>query len=148
MGLFDKVKSMANAITGNAAKVSITAAPITIGAPFELNIQALASDSTVAYARVYVKVRGLEKIDLHDRDRDGTERIRRKETTFETEIVVEGAGELAAHENKTWTCEVSIPSTAPAIYRGRYAEHFYEAQAALDCTGNDPDSGWVRLQHA
>lgn len=93
MGLFDKVKSMANAITGNAAKVSITAAPITVGAPFELTIQALAGDSTVAYSRVYVKVRGLEKIELQDRDRDGTERIRRQESTFETEIVAEGAGD-------------------------------------------------------
>jgi hypothetical protein len=148
MGLFDKVKSMANAITGNAAKVSITAAPITIGAPFEITIQALASDQTVAYSRVYIKVRGLEKIELHDRDKDGTERIRRQESTFETEIVAEGAGELAPNENKTWTCEVTIPNTAPAIYRGKYAEHFYEVQAGLDCTGNDPDSGWVRLHNA
>lgn len=148
MGLFDKVKSMANAITGNAAKVSVTAAPITIGVPFELTIQALAGDSSVSYARVYVKVRGLEKIELHDRDRDGTERIRRQESTFETELVVEGVGELAANENRTWSCEVTIPTTAPAVYRGKYAEHYYEVQAALDCTGNDPDSGWVRLHNA
>ncbi len=148
MGLFDKVKSMANAITGNAAKVSVTAAPITLGAPFELTIQALANDGAVPYSRVYVKVRGCEKIELHDRDRDGTERIRRQECTFETEVVAEGAGELAASESKTWTCEVTIPTTAPAIYRGKHAEHFYEVQAGLDCTGNDPDSGWVRLHTA
>ena len=148
MGLFDKVKCMANAITGNGAKISVTAAPITIGVPFELSIQALAKDADVTYSRVYVKVRGLEKIELQDRDRDGTERIRRQESTFETEIVAEGAGELVANKNKTWTCEVTIPSTAPAIYRGKLAEHYYEVQAGLDCTGNDPDSGWVRLHSA
>ncbi len=148
MGLFDKVKSMANAITGNAAKVSLTAAPVRIGEPFELTIQALANDSEVNYSRVYVKVRGREKVELHDRDSDGTERIRRKETTYESEIVAEGAGTLAANENQTWTCELTIPSTAPAFYRGKYAEHYYEVQAGLDCTGNDPDSGWVRLHLA
>jgi hypothetical protein len=148
MGLFDKVKSMANAITGSAAKVSVTAAPITLGAPFELTIQALAKDGAVAYGRVYVKIRGREKIELHDRDRDGTERIRRQESTFETEVVAEGAGGLAAHESKNWVCEVTIPATAPAFYRGKYAEHYYEVQAALDCTGNDPDSGWIRLHTA
>ena len=148
MGLFDKVKSMANAITGNAAKVSLTAAPVTIGEPLELTIQALANDSEVEYNRVYVKVRGREKIELQDRDHDGTERIRRQETTYETEIVVEGAGQLSAHENKTWTCDLTIPSSAPAFYRGKYAEHYYEVQAGLDCTGNDPDSGWVRLHMA
>lgn len=148
MGLFDKVKSMAGAITGNSAKVSITTAPVCLGEPFEATIQALAKDAEVSYSRVYVKVRGREKIDLTDRDRDGTERIRRSESTYEAEVVAEGAGQLAPNENKTWTCEISIPATAPALYRGKYAEHYYEVQAGLDCAGNDPDSGWVRLNMA
>ncbi|WP_269524224.1 hypothetical protein [Coraliomargarita parva] len=148
MGLFDKVKSMANAITGNAAKVTVSAAPVAPGQPVALDIQALAKDATVAYSRVYVKIRGRETIDLHDRDGNSTERIRRHENTFEMETVVDGAGELAANESKTWSCEVTIPSTAPAFYRGKYAEHFYEVQVGLDCAGNDPDSGWVRLQSA
>ncbi len=148
MGLFDKVKSLANAVTGGAAKVSVSAAPITLGQPFEVTIQALAKDAAVNYSRVYVQIRGLEKIDLKDRDKDGTESIRRSVNTFEMEVVAEGAGTLEANENKSWTAEVTIPTTAPAIYRGKHAEHYYEVFAGLDCTGNDPDSGWVRLNLA
>ena len=145
MGLFDKVKSLANAVTGGAAKVTVTTAPIILGEPFEVNIQALAKDAPVSYSRIYIKIRGLEKIELKDRDNDGTETIRRSVDTFEMEVVAEGTGSLEANENKTLTTEVTIPSTAPAIYRGKHAEHFYQIFVGLDCPGNDPDSGWVRL---
>ncbi|QQL46301.1 hypothetical protein [Sulfuriroseicoccus oceanibius] len=148
MGLFDKVKSLANAITGNAAKVSVTAAPVTMGEPFEVTVQAVANDSDVNFSRVYVEVRGVESIDVPSTSSDDDNRVYRSETTYTAELNVTGAGTLAAGANESWTGEVTIPLNAPAIYRGKYAEHVYEVRAGLDCPGNDPDSGWVRVHLA
>ena len=30
-------------------------------------------------------------------------------------------------------------------FTGRYARHYYQVFAGMDCFGNDPDSGWIRL---
>ena len=71
--------------------------------------------------------------------------MRAQATTLEMEVTVAKAGELEANQSVEWTAQIELPQTATPAYKGKFAEHYYQAFAGLDCFGNDPDSGWIRL---
>lgn len=154
MGLFDKVKSMANAVTGGAAKVYVDVGSITYGEPFQVTVRAQSQGSEVKYDRVYLKVQGIERVEVPDFDVEyeaNGERHRRREIvrkstqTVNLELTVAPAGVLGENESGEWTIEVELPSGAVPNFKGRYCEHYYQVFAGLDCFGNDPDSGWIRI---
>lgn len=154
MGFFDKIKSMKNVITGGAAKVYVDAETPKIGQPFNITVRAQSQGSDVKYDRVYLTIRGQEEIEVPDTDviydSDGesqrkTETVYASHTTFEQEMTVSASGEIESDGSDEWTIEVNIPESAPPQYKGRYSSHYYEVYAGLDCFGNDPDSGWVKL---
>ena len=151
MGMFDKLK---NAVTGGAAKVSVDVGTVTRGQSFEVTVRAQADDADVKYDRVYLKVEGVEEAEVPSsdtvRDNDGDSHRRRENararcTTFETKTDVAPEGELPANQSGEWTVQVEIPETANPEFTGRYARHYYQVFAGMDCFGNDPDSGWIRL---
>ena len=103
---------------------------------------------------MYLEFIGTEEVEVRDvdmeYDMDGdtqrrVETVRASERTVNLEMTVAGAQELAANSEFEWQVEVSLPSHAPAIFRGKYCQHGYYARAGLDCFGNDPDSGWVEI---
>ncbi len=154
MGFFDKVKSIKNAITGGAAKVFVDAESPKMGEPFTVTVRAQSQGATVKYDRVYLYIRGWEEVAVPDidiaYDEDGEvrrkqETVRASDTTFNHEMTVSAAGEIAENGSEEWTVQVDIPTSAPPPYRGKYTTHYYEIYAGLDCFGNDPDSGWVKL---
>lgn len=153
MGLFDKVKSMKDAMTGGAAKVFVQAEAPTFGQPFTVTINASSTGGEVKFDRVYLKVRGIEVIDTHERvdfshegeSHSKSVHIKKSATTFEQEFNVSPAGVITESGSESWTFEVQLPANAMPSYRGRYAKHYYAIFAGLDCFGNDPDSGWVEL---
>ncbi len=154
MGFFDKIKSMTNAMTGGAAKVFVDAQSPKIGQPFTVTVRAQSTGSTVKFDRVYLYIRGEESVEVQDkdivRDKDGdsqtrTETVRVSHTTFEHQLTVAPAGQIAENATQEWTIEVKIPENAPAPFKGKFTQHYYEVYAGLDCWGNDPDSGWAKL---
>ncbi|WP_309400323.1 hypothetical protein [Cerasicoccus maritimus] len=153
MGLFDKVKSMKDAVTGGGAKVFAQAEAPVLGQPFTVTITASSTGADVKYDRVYLKVRGIEYIDMHDNvsfSHDGQSHnksvhIKKSTTTFEQEFNVAPAGVLPGSATEGWTIDVQLPENAMPSFRGRYARHYYAIFAGLDCFGNDPDSGWIEL---
>jgi hypothetical protein len=154
MGLFDKIKSMANAVTGGAAKVSVEVMDARLSAPFDVVVRAQSQGSDVKYDRVYVKVESIEKVEVPDTDvvyeEDGSsqrkrEIVRASDTIFAQEFVASGSGVVKANETQEWKLQVTLPSNAMPGYKGKYAEHYYRILVGLDCTGNDPDSGWNRF---
>ena len=66
MGLFDKMKAMKNAITGGAAKVYLDAEPISFEEPFKVTIRAQTEDQEVKVDRVYLQIRGVERVEVED----------------------------------------------------------------------------------
>ena len=151
MGLFDKLK---NAVTGGGAKVYVDAGSVTRGQPFEVTVRAQIDDADLKCDRVYLKLEGIEEAEVPDtdivREPDGDthhrrENVRARGTTFEVEIHVAPGDELKANQSYEWTAQTEIPASANPEYTGRYAKHYYHVFAGLDCFGNDPDSGWVRL---
>lgn len=154
MGFFDKVKAMKNAVTGGAAKVYLDCDKISYDEPFKLVVRAQTADASVKVSRVYLKLEGKEEVSVPDvdviYDDDGgsqrrTETVYASHRTVELELTVAEGQDLEANESYEWEIEVELPTHAPAIYEGRFCQHSYRAFAALDCFGNDPDSGWVEL---
>lgn len=155
MGIFDKVKSFANKLTGGSAKVFVEAEPFRIGEPIQVKIKAIVQDESISIDRVYLIVEGLEEVRVHDQDftrnqsgnlRTTSETIHRTHRTYVNEINVSGEMNLAATMTYDWTTSVEIPVGSNPIYRGRYAQHIYRIKAGLDMSGNDPDSGWAELK--
>jgi len=154
MGFFDKVKAMKNAVTGGAAKVYLDCDRLSFTEPFTLTIRAQTGDASVNVSRVYVKVMGKERVSVPDidviYDDDGvgqrrSETVRASHRTVQLEVTVADGQTLEPNESYEWEVAVELPSHAPSIYKGRYCQHSYRAMAALDCFGNDPDSGWIEL---
>ncbi len=155
MGFLAKMKSIANAVTGGAAKVSVAIEPWDFGEPLRVTIRATAKDAEVPFNRVYLVVEGVESIEIPDFEfsfEDGSgERgslrqvVRARHTTIRQEFEVASAGSLQAEQSGEWTVEIELPENAAPTYNGRFAEHHYQVFAGLDTKGNDPDSGWVRI---
>lgn len=152
MGLFDAVKSLKNAITGGAAKVFVDIVDAKIDEPFEVVVRAVPQGCNVRYSRVYLRIKGQESVEVPDVDITFThegksqtrrELIRKSETTISMELTVATAGELVNGQDGEWRISVKLPEGAAPEFRGRFAKHGYLAYAGLDCSGNDPDSGWV-----
>lgn len=157
MGLLDKVKSMKNALTGGAATVYVDLEDAQIGSPFAVTVRVQSKDAEVKYNRVYLKVEGIEKVEVPDVDvqyNNNGDRTRRREIvrarskTLQQELTVAEGGVLSANESVEWTVEVKLPEGATPPFRGKYTDHHYQVFAGLDCFGNDPDSGWKRLHVA
>ena len=154
MGLFDKLKGAASAITGGAAHVTVTVGEFTRGQEGQAVVRCQAKDAEVKYDRIYLKVRGIEHVEVRDRDMvaghhgDVHTRVevgRGSRETFGDEIAVAPGGVLAANEVAEWTVSFTIPESANGAYDGILASHHYELFAGMDCWGNDPDSGWVQF---
>ncbi|MDQ6962830.1 MAG: hypothetical protein Q9M28_09965 [Mariprofundaceae bacterium] len=154
MGFFDKVKAMKNAVTGGAAKVYLDCDKLSYDEPFKVVVRAQTADASVKVSRVYLNIIGEEQVNVpdvdvvYDSDGDGqrrVENVRASVRTVELEITVAEGQELEANESYEWEVEIELPTHAPSIYDGRFCQHGYRAFAALDCFGNDPDSGWIEL---
>ena len=154
MGFLDKVKAMKNAVTGGAAKVYLDAEELSFEQPFKITNRAQTADAPVKISRAYVQVRGYEEIQvpdvdvIYDNDGDAQRRVENvsaSHKTLDLEITIAEGQELEANKSYEWETEIQLPSSAQAVYNGRFCRHTYKAFAGLDCFGNDPDSGWVDL---
>jgi len=153
MGIFDKVKSFTNALTGGGAKVWIEAAAPSFTDPFEVKVKASVGDAPLDVARVYLFLEGHEEVRIpasrNCYDQQGNMTHMGDETahttTVSVDVGVSGREMLSANQEYEWSVQVDIPDGSPAVYKGRHCVHVYRIKAGLDCSGNDPDSGWVDL---
>lgn len=154
MGFLDKIKAMKNAVTGGSAKVFLDVDELSFDSPFKITVRAQTNDASVKVNRVYVKVQGLEEIQVPDidvmYDGDGdaqrrVETVRASYKTIDIEVTVAEGQELEANQSYEWETEIELPSSAQSVYKGKFCRHTYRAFAGLDCFGNDPDSGWIEL---
>lgn len=138
MGFF---KDLKNKVTGGAAQVTIQMpqqAQRGQGLPVQIQATAKADAKLTA---VYLLVRATESCEW----KNGSEKIGNSKTSFETRIQVAGPQELKEGETYNWQGLIELPVSAHASMRGSLIEHSWEVQAGLDMAGNDPDSGWQKL---
>jgi hypothetical protein len=149
MGLFDKIKSIANQVTGGAAKITLTVEGTDVKSPIKLHITAVVKDANLAIEKVYARAKSIERIRIPRQNLPGGSEkhphdIDVSHDVFQNlEFVVSPAQMLEGGKTYTWTHELKLPSHANPSYIGKFSHHEWVFYAALDAKGNDPDSGWV-----
>lgn len=145
MGLFDKLKGVANAVTGGAARVSIEFEPRVAfpGEDLSVRVTATSTGSQVNSRGVFVDLRAVERVDLPRGAAAGLDHsIQTSHTSFEQEISIAPAFTLAPNETKVFEGVVRLPANAQPSYNGRYTQHEWSLRGRVEMTGNDPDSGF------
>jgi hypothetical protein len=149
MGLFS---NLINKITGGGAKVSVTAETPKLTGPFKVNVKAIVSDNDLKIDKVYLYLRGVEKTRVRNVEFPATQTqsshkkdVNGEEEVTKTEFVVAPAQTLTGKQEYNWSLDIQLPPNALPTYVGRNAWYDWEIKAGLDAPGNDPDSGWVKI---
>ncbi len=151
MAFFDKLKNIANKITGGGASVSVSVSGNKINEPISVTIHAVVKDAPIQISKVYLYVKSEEVLNIPNKhitsgndSSIGTTHI--TEDVFnKQEFVVAPAQTLEAGKSYEWTYNLVLPSGVSASYTGKYANHEWKILAGLDASGNDPDSGWQNV---
>jgi hypothetical protein len=146
MGLLDKLKGVANLVTGDAAKVSIEWRPA-MGFPGErvdVTITATSTGAEVKSGGAFVDLVGAESARVPGDTAGGPgpkgDALRR---TLERQFQIAKAFVLAAGETKVFEGAFEIPKEAQPTYAGVAARHDWQIRGRIEAVGNDPDSGFL-----
>jgi hypothetical protein len=149
MGFFSK---LVNKITGGGAKVIVTADSPKLTGPFKVNVKAVVSDNDLKIEKAYLYLRSIEKTRVRNVDFPATATqssqkrdVNGEEEVSKTEFVVAPAQTLTGKQEYDWSVEIQLPPNALPTYTGKNAWYDWEILAGLDAPGNDPDSGWVKI---
>lgn len=156
MGIFDKLKAAAAAVTGGAAQVTIGYEPQAAlpGDAIRVKVTVVSAGAEVKSGGVFVDLRAEERIRVPRRavamqTRDSALSmgdIHIENATFEQAFPIAPSLVLAPNETKLVEGTVQVPAGLEPSYRGTHAEHRWEIRGRLDAFGNDPDSGWQPLR--
>jgi len=154
MGFIERVKALKNALTGGSATVWVSVDSPRLSGEFEVHVKVNVAAVDVDVERVYILLEGREVIEIPDRGgtyikKGGSQAhngvVSAKSPTITKEYEVYGKGILQAYRGYEWSALNQLPGGALPEYRGCYCTHTYFIKAGLDCSGNDPDSGWNEL---
>jgi len=150
MGFFSK---LVNKITGGGAKVTLTADSPKLNGTFKVNVKAVVSDNDIQIEKVYLYLRSIEKTRVRNVDFPATATqssqkrdVNGEEEVSKSEFVVAPAQTLTGKQEYNWSVDIQLPPNAMPTYTGKNAWYDWELKAGLDAPGNDPDSGWVRIE--
>jgi sporulation-control protein spo0M len=145
MGLFDKLKDVANMVTGGAARVSIEYEPQVAfpGENVSVRITATSTGPQLKSGGVFVDMRAVERVNLPRGSAAGVEQsVQTSHTSFEQAVQIAPAFTLAPNETKVFEGVVRLPSNAQPTFAGYYTQHEWSLRGRIEVTGNDPDSGF------
>ncbi|HEX8437777.1 hypothetical protein [Archangium sp.] len=149
MGLFDKLKDVANLVTGGAARVSLEYSP-SVASPGEtltVRVTATSTGAQVKSGGVFVDLRAVETVRLPRGMATGVDQpIHTSHTGFEQQFPIAPAFTLAPNETKVFEGQVRLPSNAQPSFAGHYTQHEWSIRGRVEATGNDPDSGFLALR--
>jgi hypothetical protein len=146
VGFLDKLKSVKNMVTGGGAKISLQIGQVQLGVPIPVVVRAQIESGAINASKVYVAVRAVETVRIERRTDDGKrETVDDTETTFSQEFPITGPVQLPGNSMHEWQGQIILPTSVQPTYQGKHAKHEWSVIAALDVTGNDPDSGWIEF---
>ena len=156
MGILDKLKAAAAAVTGGAAKVTLEYEPrgALPGDTIRVKVTAASAGAEVKSGGVFVDLRAEERIRVPRsavamQTKDSAFSmgdIHVEKNTFEQAFQIAPPLVLAPNETKQIEGTVQVPAGLEPSYRGPLSEHRWEIRGRLDAFGNDPDSGWQPLR--
>jgi len=147
MGFFN---NLVNKITGGGAKLSLEVTGNKINEPITVTITAAIADADLKINKVYLHVKAVEhcrvkNVEVASGSVSKTQDVSGTENTFDQEFTIEGPQTLNGKQSYTWTKQITLPSGVLPTFIGKNAQHEWEFVAALDASGNDPDSGWIKV---
>lgn len=151
MGLWDKVKGAVRTMTGGGATVTLAVGEATLGSPFVVQVSATAN-ADIDVSAIYVQLRAVEHAEVRDVDYDygeGRHRIEYVEgthTTYTEKFVIGEKVSLQEGQTMMWEGKITVPESANPSFDGHMISHQWTILGALDCFGNDPDTGWQTFQ--
>lgn len=148
MGFFDKMKGAMNFVTGGAAKVSIEWQPATAmpGEPVMVRITATSTGSQVSSQGAFVDVAAVEEVKIPMNSFGQHPSINHSHQTFSHSFQISGPFQLAPNETKQFEGQFMLPHQLQPTYDGRYVDHDWRLQGRIEASGNDPDSGWIKVR--
>lgn len=148
MGFLSKLK---NKMTGSWADVKVEL-PREIGRGTEVTatVRVEVRDEPIEVDKIVLSLRCNEEIHIprHRVTANGesvTVDVRHSENLFKEEVDVTGRLQLGAHDHRTFDVPLKVPADAPVSFEGISARYVWEVYAALEMSGNDPDSGWTEV---
>lgn len=159
MGIFDKLKAAASAVTGGAATVSLQFEPplAFAGDTIRVIVTATSAGAEVKSKGVFADIRGQEDIRVpksavsmgvsagKDFQTWGGD-IHTTKSTFEQAFPIAPDFVLAPNETKRFEGSFVVPGGLEPSFRGSYAQHQWQIRGRIEAFGNDPDSGWQPLR--
>lgn len=142
MGFFDKLKSVVNAVTGGAARVTIQLQQSCVfpGETVEVKITATSTGAEVQSKGAYVDVFAEERVSF--RDDNTKEEISKAKTTTQQTIQIAPAFVLAPNETKSFEGSFHFPAEVLPTFEGTLCQHRCQIRGRIEAFGNDPDSGY------
>lgn len=143
MGLFSKLKSVVNSVTGGGAVVSLGYEEGSISSPFIVNVLVEVKDADIDAANVYLKYRAFEELLNKNMDEETGEVIEDWEVGEVYDKTFEAAGGqvLKAGEKYNFEVELDLADSNLVSFQGEERRVKCTLYAGIDCSGNDPDSG-------
>jgi hypothetical protein len=149
MGFLDKIKGAVNAVTGNAAKVTMEFSPMMAypGDKVSVKITATSTGNEVKSKGVFVDVQGLEQIKIKSGAALGVNNdVLVSKAVVDQAIPLAPAFTLAKGESKVWEGMIQIPMNVAPTYAGAFTTHEVKLRGRIEAFGNDPDSGYLPIK--
>lgn len=150
MGLFDKLKDVANMVTGGAARVTIEFDPQVAfpGEKISVRVTATSTGAQIKSGGIFVDVRAVERVKTTSASHSSSghssmETNNQSHTSFEQEIRIAQPFVLAPNETKQFQGAVTLPTNVQPTFAGHYTQHEWSIRGRVEATGNDPDSGFI-----
>jgi len=147
VGFLDKVKGAMNAVTGNAAEVTIDYPKVAFaGESIKVKITARSTGAEVKSKGIFVDLVGQERTSLDTQANGQKHHVSESKETYGKEHQIAEAFTLAANETRSWEGSVTLPSNAQPSYDGVHTKHVWQIRGRVEALGNDPDSGFLDLR--
>jgi len=153
MSFYDAIINIKNLVTGGSAKVLLEIDSAKRDKPFNITMRVIVADEKLEIEGAYLIIQSVEDIRMPNnhapiKDAEGFKKkeiVSSHTVTSEQKIEISEKLELEGNEEYVWNAIAELsPNNQPA-YEGKYCKHHYRAKAYIDCYGNDPDSGWIKL---
>lgn len=145
MGFFDKIKSAMNAVTGNAAKVTLEFQPsgtLMPGDQVQVKVSATSTGQQVKSKGCYIDLTGVENVVLKPKTAQVDSEISVSKTAFDQAFQIAPEFVLGANESKVFEGQFTVPAGVQPSFTGTFTNFEWQIRGRIEAVGNDPDSGF------
>jgi hypothetical protein len=144
MGLFDKLKSAVNVMTGGGATVTIEYQPTTgfPGDVVRVRVTATSTGGEIKSKGAFVDLQATESVHVKEGEGGDHAHVNVSRNTFSQEFQISPAFVLAPNATLQFEGQIQLPPTAQPSFAGVYTQHTWQIRGRVEAFGNDPDSGY------